>query len=220
MALTVLRDLRPLFGPARDQDPRPTCLAFAASDAHAAARGLPFDPLSAEWAYYHAVRRDGGKPDGGATLSGMLNGIRLDGQPVEAAWPYVNGLDPDLATWAPPPGVTELFRRDSTVQAACLVDAAAMLLEAGSPVLLVMTISDSFYLPDPDGIIAATEPLDPERVHAVLAVGHGQLESNAQAILVRNSWGPEWGNNGHAWLHEAYLAPRLLRSAVMTKELA
>ena len=34
--ITVSVDLRALFGPARDQGPRPTCLAFAASDAHAA----------------------------------------------------------------------------------------------------------------------------------------------------------------------------------------
>lgn len=220
MALTVLRDLRPLFGPARDQDPRPTCLAFAASDAHAAARGLPFDPLSAEWAYYHAVRRDGGKPDDGATLGGMLDGIRLDGQPVEAAWPYTNGPNPDPATWAPPPGVTALFRRDSATQSACSVGDVVAPLGASSPVLLVMTISDGFYLPGPDGIVAAAEPPDPERVHAVLAVGHGTLGGSAEAVLVRNSWGPEWGEDGHAWLHEAYLAPRLLRSAVITKELA
>lgn len=220
MALTVLSDLRPLFGPARDQNPRPTCLAFAASDAHAVARGLPFDPLSAEWAYYHAVRRDGGTPDGGATLSGMLDGVRLDGQPIEAAWPYINGPDPDPATWAPPLGVTELFRRDSAVQAACSVGEVVAPLGAGSPVLLVMTISDAFYLPSSDGIVAAAEPPDPERVHAVLAVGHGRLDGSAEAILVRNSWGPDWGEDGHAWLHEAYLALRLLRSAVMTKELA
>ncbi len=220
MAVTVLRDLRSLFAPARDQNPRPTCLAFAASDAHSVARGLPFDPLSAEWAYYHAVRRDGGTPNGGATLNGMLDGIRLDGQPIEAAWPYTNGPDPDPAKWAPPPGATELFRRDSAVQTACSVGDVVAPLAAGSPVLLVMTISDAFYLPGPDGIVAAVEPPDPERVHAVLAVGHGRLDGNIEAVLVRNSWGPEWGEDGHAWLHGTYLAPRLLRSAVMMKELA
>lgn len=219
MALTVLRDLRPRFGPPRDQNPRPTCLAFAASDAHAVARGLPFNPLSAEWAYYHAVHRDGGTPDGGATLGGMLDGIRLDGQPIEAAWPYTNGPDPEPATWAPPPGVTELFRRDSTEQAACSVGDLVAPLGAGAPVLLVMTISDAFYMPDPDGVVETAEPPDPERIHAVLAVGHGRLGS-ADAVLVRNSWGPEWGADGHAWLHEGYLAPRLLRSAVMTREVA
>lgn len=220
MAVTVLRDLRPLFGPARDQGVRPTCLAFAASDTHAAARGLPINPLSAEWAYYHAVHRDGGRPGDGATLGGMLDGIRVDGQPVEAAWPYVDGPDPDPASWGPPPSVTKLFRRDGTVRDPCGVSDVVEALGAGTPTLLVMTISDAFYSPGRDGIVAGAEPPDPGRVHAVLAVGHGSLADDAGAVLVRNSWGPEWGEAGHAWLHEDYLAPRLLRSAMMAGEVA
>ena len=49
-------DLRGQFGPARDQGKRPTCMSFAASDAHAAAKDT-LDPLSAEFAHYHAVQR-------------------------------------------------------------------------------------------------------------------------------------------------------------------
>ena len=37
-SITVRHDLRGQFGPARDQEGRETCLAFAMSDAHAAAR--------------------------------------------------------------------------------------------------------------------------------------------------------------------------------------
>jgi hypothetical protein len=39
LSLVVSRDLRPFFGAVRDQGSRPTCIAFALSDAHAAARG-------------------------------------------------------------------------------------------------------------------------------------------------------------------------------------
>jgi len=88
MSVDILRDLRSEFGPARDQDQRPTCSAFAASDTHAGLRS-GWDPLSAEWAYYHAVRRDGGKPDDGATLGSMLKALELDGQPHESGWPYI-----------------------------------------------------------------------------------------------------------------------------------
>jgi len=35
MAIDVVCDIRHRFGPARDQGMRPTCLAFAVSDAHA-----------------------------------------------------------------------------------------------------------------------------------------------------------------------------------------
>ncbi len=56
-AITVRHDLRGRFGSARDQEGRETCLAFAMSDAHAAARGDPWSPLSCEYLFYHAKQR-------------------------------------------------------------------------------------------------------------------------------------------------------------------
>lgn len=120
----------------------------------------------------------------------------------------------------PSAGVIELFRREGTVRDPCGVNDVVAALGAGTPTLLVMTISDAFYSPGRDGIVAGAEPPDPSRVHAVLAVGHGSLAYDAGAFLVRNSWGPNWGEAGHAWLHEDYLAPRLLRSAIMAGEVA
>jgi hypothetical protein len=38
------------------------------------------------------------------------------------------------------------------------------------------------------------------------------------AILIRNSWGPGWGLEGHAWLTERFLAPRLFATANLTEE--
>ena len=54
--VAVKCDLGFLFGTARDQGDRPTCLAFAASDAHAALRA-GWEPLSCEYAFYQAQRR-------------------------------------------------------------------------------------------------------------------------------------------------------------------
>jgi hypothetical protein len=48
--ITVQKDLRSELGAARNQGPRPTCLAFAASDAHAALRP-GWSPLSCEFAF-------------------------------------------------------------------------------------------------------------------------------------------------------------------------
>jgi hypothetical protein len=96
--IKTIVDLRGSFGAARDQNPRPTCLAFAASDTHAALRPGWY-PLSAEWAYYHAVKRDGGLPQDGSTLVSMLATIKSDGQPEESEWPYIQTAAIDISSW-------------------------------------------------------------------------------------------------------------------------
>ena len=82
-------------------------MAFAASDTHAAVRP-DWEPLSCEYAYYHALRYDGGTPNDGATLPGMMTAIAQDGQPYEADWPYLRVLPSDLAQWKPPTTVGQL----------------------------------------------------------------------------------------------------------------
>jgi C1A family cysteine protease len=212
----IIRDLRAEFGVARDQGPRPTCMAFAASDAHAGLRA-DWEPLSVEWAYYHAVLRDGANPDDGATLISMLKVLEEDGQPHEAGWPYIAKPILEPAVWKPPAEVSPLFRRDGN-RIAATFDEIIGRLDAGVPVLITMQLSDAFYLPDKDGIVDSAEKPDSKRRHAVVAVGHG-VRAAARMILTRNSWGHDWGIAGYAWLTESYLTPRLLRAAILTKEL-
>jgi hypothetical protein len=216
MSITVVKDLRALFGPVRDQDPRPTCMAFAGSDAHAGARP-GWEPLSVEWAYYHALRHDGGQPHEGVTLSSMLATLRSDGQPVETAWPYLPTLFTNLSTYRPPVCSDPIYRRDSAPMRANLSGMVTE-LDQDHPVLFTMSLSRSFFMAGPDGIVSAAEPLEPARVHALVAVGHGTQGAD-RLILVRNSWGEGWALAGHAWLDEAYLSPRLLVAATLTGDL-
>jgi hypothetical protein len=210
-----LIDLRGSFAAARDQNPRPTCLAFAASDAHAAARGN-WEPLSVEWAYYFALKRDGGLPHEGATLGAMLATIKSDGQPIESHWPYTRAHITDIKNWKPPTSATQLYFRDHSMCAVTVQDVTDQ-LNAGTPVLIAMTLSDAFYRPNADGVIEKNEPTDRKRRHAVVAVGHGQRAS-AGFVMIRNSWGEAWGLKGYAWLAVDYLEPRLINAAIMTGE--
>jgi hypothetical protein len=82
-SIAIKTDHRQLFGPIRDQGPRPTCLAFAISDLHAALRG-PWEPLSCEYLFYHAQRRANRKPHEGTLLTSALDAVRHEGQPHES----------------------------------------------------------------------------------------------------------------------------------------
>jgi len=215
MSPTIIKDLRRHFGMARDQGPRPTCMAFAASDAHAGVRP-GWAPLSVEWAYFHALQRDGARPHEGLSLSTMLATLREDGQPVEAVWPYTATLFTDNPGYAPPTTDAPLYRRSSAPMPATVDDIIGS-LDRDRPVLFTLSISRSFYSPAADGVISAHEPLEPARVHALIAVGHG-LRGADHFVLIRNSWGNGWGLNGHGWLDATYLRPRLLVAATLAGE--
>lgn len=216
-AVTVSVDLRTSFGPARDQGPRPTCLAFAASDAHAALRG-GWTPLSCEYAFYHAQRRAYRPPDTGALLSSMLETLREDGQPEESGWPYLAATPADAGTWAPPGDVGHLFGRNGG-PASHAIDRVVEELDQGRPLIVLLMLSRAFYLRNPQGIIDAgpEEPPEPDRRHAVVAVGHGLVDEQ-RAILVRNSWGANWGDAGYGWLTERFLGPRIYAAATLLEE--
>lgn len=215
--VAVACNLRTEFGEVRDQGPRPTCLAFAVSDAHAANRP-GWVPLSCEYAFYHAQRRGQRPPSVGSRLFDMLSAVRDNGQPQEENWPYLSSNPTDLSTWKPPADVGELFRRESDVKQRHLDDIIHT-LDGGSPVLVIMCLSDSFYNCAGHGIILQStgEKPDQARRHAVVAVGHGMIKGE-RSVLIRNSWGTTWGDGGHAWLTESYLIPCLIRTAILSED--
>ena len=215
--IDIVRDLRPLFGPARDQGARPTCLAFAASDTHAGLRD-GWAPLSCEFAFYAAQKRAGRPPTSGALLSTMLDALRLDGQPDEKGWPYLAAVPADHRLWTPPATVGPLYGRNGQRDGTDLSSILAA-LDRDTPVLMLTMLSRSFFQPRGDGVVdPANDDLpEPAQRHAVVAVGHGTVDGTP-AILIRNSWGPGWGLEGHAWLTERFLAPRLFATANLTEE--
>ena len=143
----------------------------------------------------------------------MLDAVREDGQPPEEVWPYLPTLPVPLSTWKPPNNCVPIFRHEF---ARSITDVSKVFaaLDADQPVLFTARITEQFYTPGNDNIIRSA-PNDPETGnHALVAVGHGNT-TNAQAVvLVRNSWGEDWADNGYAWVTKDYLEFRLLSIAV------
>lgn len=215
MSIQVHKDLRSRFGTARDQKRRPTCTAFAASDAHAVARGVPFEELSVEFAYFSALKRSAlFDPSRGVAMENMLGAIDTIGQPLESAWPYIETLPTSLASYKPPDPIGDLYKRASFVERA--LTNLATVVNDDRPAVLGLEISVEFYMPPVGSSIQAAIDSPLVGRHAVVVVGHG-TEAGDQTFLIRNSWGKQWGEHGYAWISRHYLEPRLISLGVYEK---
>lgn len=206
-------DLRTQMLPTRQQGSRHTCLAFAASGAHEHA-GKHSESLSVEYLFFHAVARTAGSnPHNGTSMEAMASALGDVGQPIERAWPYLakQAMAPD---WSPPSVDTEIYRRPVTVGKMSLPEISSN-LDSGRAVVLGLVISDAFWQVDTSGVVPDIFPDIDRGGHAVLAVGHGLDNAGRRYFLVRNSWGSEWGLDGHAWLSEAYLSRHLHETATL-----
>lgn len=204
MSITPTIDLRATHGLARQQGQRKTCLAFALSDLNGHRHSRPAQ-LSPEHLYREAAAHmPGWKPDGGLTLEAALRAVSAPGQALEAAVPYQDA-DPPLPL-APNPACDPLFP-GKYFERPILMDTIRKALVADRSAGLVLQLTPEFFGATAE---APQVPYSPhavrEWVHAVVAVGIGaDNDTNETHVLIRNSWGPDWADNGHAWLPETYV---------------
>ena len=203
-AIDVRVDMRNTFGAVRDQGHRSSCLACAASDAHAHSHKLN-QPLSAEFLLFHAGQlMPRQNVAAGLTFHVVDKALQTEGQPLETEWPYA-GTQP--SPWTPP-AVTQRWY-GTLPSSAANINVIINTVEAQVPVILGVRLTAEFLA------LKAAPYIIPAGGngfggHALLAIGLADHPSHGSLILVRNSWGTTWGQGGCAWLCTTYLNDKLI----------
>lgn len=211
--LKISSDLRALLGPTRDQGDRPTCAAFAATGAHEF--DIPIDiTMSPQWIAHHAARRTG-CPNRGMTFLTLGKILKTEGQVDDCDCQYQPS--PAIKGWMP----------DGTLQGkyysqlnSFSYDFAIIQshIDNNKPVILGLGLNRPFYEggngnPSRIDVGPPTHGL-PLPGHAVIACGSAKSASES-FLLIRNSWGTSWGDDGYCWMSETYLSSICFIAAIL-----
>ena len=201
--------MRALLPPVRDQGPRGTCVAFAITTAHEVARaaGTQVAEDLSEEALFWGCKVIDGNWKSGTSFGSAAAALGVTGQPLETIWPY-EPRRPAGRRYDPPGKPTADWRKSAMGQASLDLASVRAEIDVGRPLVLGLTVFDTLFLPTGAGRINPPAAGSPARGrHAVLAVGH-----DADAVLIRNSWGTTWALGGYGWLSNEY-AERHVREA-------
>ncbi|MDZ7953117.1 peptidoglycan-binding protein [Nostoc sp. DedQUE09] len=159
--------------------------------------------------------------DVGASLRQTMQAMALFGVPPEGYWPYIEDKfdeepTPFCYSFGQSYQALKYFRLNpsGTTEYILLLRIKAA-LAAGFPCAFGFTMYYSIEDLNPSGYIAY--PVKNDKVkggHAVVAVGYDdhKVIDNADgsrrsqgALLIRNSWGTDWGQGGYGWLPYDYV---------------
>jgi C1A family cysteine protease len=225
-SLPASADLRPWCSPVEDQGNLGSCTAHAGVGIieyyERKAQGRHTD-ASRLFLYKTTRNLMKAKGDTGAYLRSTMGAMVLFGVPPEAYWPYTDNekdfdREPPAFTYAFAANYQTLkyFRHDPPKTSAPeLLKKLKSYLAKGHPAMFGFSVYNSIEQADATGRIPF--PTTKDRIeggHAVVAVGYddkmkiknkyGKAETTG-ALLIRNSWGKGWGENGYGWLPYEYI---------------
>ena len=145
--------------------------------------------------------------DSGAMLRDGIKSVAKLGAPHESLWPYV------IARFRrrPSPAAFKDGARHEAVlyqRLPHLVEQLKGCLASGYPFVFGFTVYESFESSAVARSGDVPMPARGESVlggHAVLAVGY---DDSRERFIVRNSWGPAWGQNGYFTMPYEYLSDK------------
>lgn len=200
--MSPVRDLSAKLGPVRDQGPRGTCLAFAATAVHEQARrrrrGAWTEVLGEELLYWTCKQADGNWFAGTSPQS-VGDALASPGQSAAALWPYDPNRDETDGAYSPPAGAQapEAMRMATLRPVAHDLNTLRSHLDDAKAVILGLELWPGFYTA-PNGALDSPSGLDLlGDGHAVALAGY---DDDASELLLRNSWSATWGRDGHGRL--------------------
>jgi len=197
-------DLRPNCSPVEDQGHVGSCTAnsiVGALEDLQIASGSPMTDLSRLFVYYNARRfSDQEGVDCGASMPHAMASLLAFGACPEVLWPYDEarwGLKPEEACYQNTirfQGLHYASVSPNDERKYVLASGLPIIFGMGVPQHLLMVVGgQTGYMPPPsDGRWEKASS-----GHAMLIVGYSDAKN---AWLVRNSWGTDYGIDGHVWI--------------------
>jgi len=227
-ALPAQVDLRNWFSPIEDQGSLGSCTANAAVGLlEYFQRRSKGGHIDASRLFLYKVERNllGWTGDTGAYLRTAMEALVLFGAPPERFWSYDGqpsntnpryDLEPPAFCYAFGANYKAIkyFRLDGpgTSPAQILTNIKTYLAH-GFPSMFGFPVYSEFDHPLPGGLIAFPAPNSNYRGgHAIVAAGYDDtlmIGPDRGALLIRNSWGPTWGNAGYGWMSYKYVTQDL-----------
>lgn len=210
----------------RDQGYTEGCVAFATTALAEFLLRKEHKPIELSPLYIWSLTRKNegtlGKNEGTVASDAMKLGHEL-GFMADQAMPFPEGVSDQapnfnaMLAWRPSSTDTaqaKKLRPITGVEEITSVHALKKRLSQGLPVIVCLTIFKSFAKVDHSGVIPMPGANDDLLGgHAVLCVGY---DNNARRLIIRNSWGADWGDHGYCYLPYDYIKQGGLREGVTT----
>jgi len=234
-------DLRQWCSPVEDQGNLGSCTANAGTGVIEYYERKAFGRhMDASRLFLYKVTRNlmKQKGDTGAYLRTTMGAMVLFGVPPEDYWSYSDDekkfdLEPPAFCYAFAQNYQTItyFRHDPPgTKAEEVLNKVKTNLSKGHPAMFGFSVYNSIEQAEATGRIPFPSPKeDIEGGHAIVAVGYddkmkiknpsGKIETTG-ALLIRNSWGKDWGEKGYGWLPYDYVLKGLAEDfwSILKKE--